>query len=254
MAILMNQKKLSTKKILEVYQRLFINQCYLCHAKHIGSLCSFCEIGFSRNQFACQICQRTTQSHHNFICGQCQTSLPPYDVCLAPLRFEGITKNLIHAIKFHQQAHYIRPLIQLLYQALAEYYQSPNTWPTQLVFVPSHPMRIKERGFCQTQLMAFELHKTLLLHIDSNTPRFTQQSPITKIKNTQAQHTLSRKQRIENQKNIYQITGKIDTHVALFDDVMTSGNTLENCTKQLKESGAEQVDIWVIARTPEKNE
>lgn len=248
----MDQKKLSTINITKVYRRLLIDHCYLCHAKSDTTLCTFCEAGFALNQFACLLCKRPTYTEHQFICGQCQAMPPPYDVCIAPLRFESLTKSLIHSIKFHQQADYIRPLIELLSRKLIEHYQHIEDWPTQLIFVPSHPKRIKERGFCQTQLMASELYKILRQKLGNRTPSFVKKSVIKKTINTQAQHTLSRKQRLENHKGVYQVEGIIDSHIALFDDVMTSGNTLETCTKQLKKAGATQVDIWVIARTPDK--
>lgn len=254
MAILMDNKKLSTKNIRKVYQRLFINQCYLCHAPSTKTLCTFCEAGFTRNTFACSLCQRPNPRQRRFICGQCQTSPPPYDLCLAPLRFEGLTQHLIHAIKFQQQAQYLRPLMQLLCDHLIEHYGALDHWPSQIIFVPSHPKRIKERGFCQTQLMTSELYQLLLLQLAESTPKYNRQSPIKKTTHTQAQHTLSKKKRQENQQGTYQIEGEIANHVALFDDVMTSGNTLEACAKLLKKAGAAQVDVWVIARTPEKNE
>jgi ComF family protein len=250
----MNHGKLSTINIIKVYNRLFIEQCYLCHAPSRKPLCSYCEAGFNRNAFACPLCKRPSQGALSSICGQCQVSPPLYHNCLAPLRFEGLTQHLIHAIKFQQQAHYIRPLIQVLSETLIEHYDSVDNWPSQIIFVPSHPTRIKERGFCQTQLMVAELYKILLLQLKEKTPKHTKKSPIKKALHTQAQHTLSKKKRLENQQGVYQVTGEIEDHVALFDDVMTSGNTLETCVKLLKKAGAKQVDVWVIARTPEKNQ
>ncbi|REG82917.1 ComF family protein [Marinomonas pollencensis] len=249
----MNYKKLSTTNILKVYNWLLIDQCYLCHAPSSKTLCSFCSSGFHYNRLACPLCQRPIKQFDDAICGQCQVSAPPYDVCLAPLCFEGLTQHLIHAIKFQQQAQFIRPLIQLLCEALNEHYGATHAWPTQIIFVPSHPTRIKERGFCQTQKMASELYQTLLLQLGQQAPHYSKQSPIKKTSNTPAQHTLSKKKRIENQKGVYCVEGGIAAHVALFDDVMTSGSTLESCTKLLKKAGAKQVDIWVIARTPDKS-
>jgi predicted amidophosphoribosyltransferase len=49
------------------------------------------------------------------------------------------------------------------------------------------------------------------------------------------------------------VDNSIAKHVALLDDVMTTGSTIETCTKLLLNAGAERVDIWIIARTPEKD-
>ncbi|ETX10914.1 hypothetical protein MUS1_13120 [Marinomonas ushuaiensis DSM 15871] len=129
---------------------------------------------------------------------------------------------------------------------------SSDSWPDQLIYVPSHPNRIKARGFCQTKAMSDHLLKNLQLKIGDQCPFKANNNPLRKLKHTQAQHSLSRKERLKNQKNSYEINTPIAKHVVLFDDVMTTGSTIESCTKLLLESGAERVDIWVIARTPDK--
>lgn len=250
----MDWKKLSTSFFTTVYRRSNINQCEICHSKSAIALCRYCRIGFEHNQNACNICQLPLNKPLQ-VCGKCQTKPPPYQKCVAPLRFEGLTKNLIHKIKFHQQAHYIRPLIELLSEHLLSEYKQDDDWPTQLLFVPSHPKRIKERGFCQTQLMAKQLIQQLKQDTkQENTPprlRMTTPNPIKKRLHTQAQHTLSKNLRFKNQAGVYEIEGHIEEHVALLDDVMTTGNTLETCTKALLKKGAKRVDIWVLARTPD---
>nr|WP_241560248.1 phosphoribosyltransferase family protein [Marinomonas rhizomae] len=185
------------------------------------------------------------------LCGNCQTRRPAYQICLAPYRFEGIIKVLIHSIKFNQGTHYIRPLTYLLSEHLIESY-SPESWPEQIIYVPSHPSRIKERGFCQTKAMTTQLTKNLQKLLGKKCPILPKSNPLKKIKNTQAQHSLSRKDRLKSSQSSYQLDGPIAKHVALFDDVMTTGNTIENCVSLLLKAGAERVDIWVIARTPDK--
>ena len=134
---------------------------------------------------------------------------------------------------------------------LIELYPSEN-WPEQILYIPSHPSRIKERGFCQTRAMATQLRKNLKELLGEKCPNLPKQNPLKKIKNTKAQHSLSRKERLKSPQSSYQLDGPIAKHVALFDDVMTTGSTIENCTKLLLKAGAERVDIWVIARTPDK--
>ncbi|NLQ16522.1 ComF family protein [Marinomonas sp. M1K-6] len=255
----MDWKKLSTIKIQEVYNGLFLNRCYLCNAKNNNTqssskshntLCQHCHQGFAKNTNSCYRCKRPTHTA-NILCGQCQVSSPPYQLCVAPYRFEGIVKALIHSIKFNQGNHYIRPLTYLLSEQLIHTY-SAEPWPEQILYVPSHPTRIKERGFCQTHAMTQLLIKNLRLHLGEKCPLQTKHNPIKKIKHTQAQHSLTRKERLQKTQNSYQIDGEIAKHVALFDDVMTTGSTIESCTRLLLKAGAERVDVWVIARTPDK--
>lgn len=243
----MDWKKLSTSKSIKVYNRSKIKQCYLCGAKSQTSLCSYCTKGFLKNTRHCKICALPVSPEHIEKCGECQKSPPLYHQCIAPLIFEGITKHLIHSIKFKQKNHYISPLIQIVSNHLLTTYRGEN-WPTQLIYVPSHSSRIRERGFCQTQLLARLL--TSQLGSQLNTPPvLPKRNPIAKITNTDARHTLTRKQRISNHANHYQVTHSVDEHVALLDDVMTTGSTVQSCTQQLLEAGAKRVDVWVIART-----
>ena len=246
----MDWKKLSTEKIYEVYKRLFLSQCYLCNAKSENTLCLHCQEGFPLNTHSCNHCKRPTHTISK-LCGQCQTLPPLYHSCVAPYRFEGIVKTLIHGIKFNQANHNIRPLTYLLSEHLVKTYSSDD-WPEQILYIPSHPIRIKERGFCQTSAMSAYLMKNLQQRIGEKCPILTRHNPIQKIKNTQAQHSLSRKERLKSPRNSYKINANVAKHVALFDDVMTTGSTIENCTKLLLKAGAERVDVWVIARTPDK--
>jgi ComF family protein len=246
----MNWIILSTKKINQVYNDVFLTQCYLCNEKSKNTICQHCKEGLSKNTNSCTHCKRPTHTY-GFLCGQCQSSRPSYQYCVAPYRFEGIIKNLIHSIKFNQGNHYIRPLMYLLSEQLVQEYSS-KPWPEQIVYVPSHPNRIKERGFCQTQVMSKHLVNHLQQHKQVDCPLLIHPNPIKKLKNTLAQHSLSRKERLKNPKNNYQLDSPAAKHIALFDDVMTTGSTIENCTKLLFKAGVEQVDIWVIARTPDK--
>jgi ComF family protein len=248
----MDWKKLSTRKMHLVYKCLFLNRCYLCHASSPHTLCHYCQKGLPNNNRHCCQCKRPTHSP-NILCGQCQTSAPAYHTCIAPYRFEGIIKTLIHSIKFNQGNHYIRPLTDLLGEHVIASYNTGN-WPDQIIYVPSHASRIKERGFCQTQKMAHLLVKKLQQQANIQCPTLPKNNPLKKSKNTQAQHTLSRKERLRNPQNSYYIDGAIAKHVALFDDIMTTGSTIESCTKQLLDAGAERVDIWLIARTPDKEQ
>ncbi|MCB5161952.1 ComF family protein [Marinomonas algarum] len=187
------------------------------------------------------------------ICLHCTLFPPPYKACIAPFRFEGITKTLIHHIKFHQGNHYIRPLTYLLSQHLHQHYEN-RAWPEQLIYIPSHPKRIKERGFCQTRTMSAQLIKQLRQTLGDHSPTLAVPNPLSKIQHSQAQHSLSRTHRLDAPQSVYSVQGRVAKHVALFDDVMTTGSTIENATRLLQQAGAEQVDVWVIARTADKQD
>lgn len=246
----MDWKQLSTKKIKKVYKSVFLNHCYLCHEKSTTTICHYCQENLPANTQCCSLCKHPTPEG-NTLCGQCQSHPPTYKNCIAPYRFEGIIKTLIHNIKFNQGHYYIHPLIHLLKEKLMQEYSS-KPWPKQILYIPSHPNRIKERGFCQTQIMAKQLIKNLQQDEKVRDLTLPLSNPLKKCKHTHPQHSLSRKERLKNPKNSYKIDTPVAKHIALFDDVMTTGSTIEHCTKLLLSAGAEQVDIWVIARTPDK--
>ncbi|WP_236037166.1 ComF family protein [Marinomonas vulgaris] len=141
--------------------------------------------------------------------------------------------------------------MSLLSEQLRQEYDQ-QTWPEQLIYVPSHPHRIKERGFCQTRAMSTQLIKQLRRQEPDLTLKFAAKNPLIKTLHTQAQHSLSRKARLNTPRDLYRVTGHVAKHVALFDDVMTTGSTVEYCCQQLLQAGAERVDVWVLARTADK--
>ena len=246
----MDWKQLSTKIKNKVYYEILITRCYICNSEAKNGLCHHCQKGFAENSTHCKSCKKPTLAH-NILCGQCQVSPPTYQYCAAPYLFDGIIKKLIHNIKFNQENYYIRPLTYLLSQHLIQEY-APEDWPQQIIYIPSHPNRIKERGFCQTQVMSKYLITHLKKHLRDKTPSLTSSNPIKKLKNNQAQHSLKRNERLKSPKKSYRVDTTTAKHVALFDDVMTTGSTVEECVKILLKSGVERVDVWVLARTPDK--
>jgi ComF family protein len=114
--------------------------------------------------------------------------------------------------------------------------------PDALIPVPLHKLRLLKRGFNQ----AYELgaYASRLLNI----PLLT--SGLGRLRNTKAQSGLTRKQRRRNVRGAFYWhgPGKPGRHVALIDDVMTTGTTVNECARVLKKAGAKQVDVWVAAR------
>lgn len=237
----MNWKKLSTKEIIKVYKRVFLNHCQICKAPSSQALCQYCENGFIKNQTHCSHC-RLPMIANNTICGRCQRRQPSYSTCIAPLIYQDLTANLIRHIKFHQETQYIRVLNCLLIKAIdQEYLNLP--FPSHLIPIPSHPERIRERGFSHTQLMARLLSRQL--------PHVTPVLPILqKHQHTEAQHQLPLKDRQKAQQNAFFCSHPVPNHVALLDDVMTTGHTIDTCVTLLLNHGAKNVDVWVYARTP----
>ena len=114
--------------------------------------------------------------------------------------------------------------------------------PDMLIPVPLHNMRMMKRGFNQACELGTYISKVFDL------PLLT--TALRRHRNTQAQSGLSRKQRRKNVRGAFYWHGakKPARHIALIDDVMTTGTTVTECAGVLKKAGAKRVDVWVAAR------
>jgi len=114
--------------------------------------------------------------------------------------------------------------------------------PDMLVPVPLHRWRMFKRGFNQASEMAVYAGRVFQAQVLTGALR--------RRRNTPAQSGLSRRQRRKNLNGAFDWRGgvKPGRHVALVDDVMTTGSTLTECARVLKRAGAKRVDVWVAAR------
>ena len=115
-----------------------------------------------------------------------------------------------------------------------------------LASVPMHWRRRMKRGFNQSELIARPLAKYL-------NATFHPQL-LVRHHATQPQRGLTRQQRLTNLDRVFQVHGHAPKHLALVDDVVTTGATVEALAKALKNAGAEQVDVYTICRTPPENQ
>ena len=145
----------------------------------------------------------------------------------------------MRALKFHRQLAEGRVLSHLLCEFVTA---AKFTLPDMLIPVPLHRMRLIKRGFNQAVELSSYAGRTLDIPLLSTGLR--------RKRNTKAQSGLSRKQRQSNVRDAFYWHGskKPGRHVALIDDVMTTGTTVTECTRVLKKAGAKRVDVWVPAR------
>lgn len=116
------------------------------------------------------------------------------------------------------------------------------TLPDMLIPVPLHHIRLIKRGFNQACELAGYTGRVLGIHLLTTGLR--------RKRNTRAQSGLSRKQRGRNVRGAFYWHGRKrpGRHVALIDDVMTTGTTVSECARVLKRAGAQRVDVWVPTR------
>lgn len=114
--------------------------------------------------------------------------------------------------------------------------------PELLIPVPLHFFRRCKRGFNQAEFIANQLQRQCGIPVQRHLLR--------RINHTSAQSGLNRKARQKNLRDAFRCKPLNGAHVALVDDVLTTGATLQECSRVIKRAGAGQVSVWVAARVP----
>lgn len=177
------------------------------------------------------------------LCGRCQQAPPPFARCTAAFRYEEPLSSLVVDIKFRSKLNVIRLLGERLADALSAASERPD-WqpPAAIVPVPLHPRRLRTRGYNQALELARVVGRRLDIPVNHRCCR--------RKRATQAQTTLDERLRLTNLRDAFEVIGPLPRHLAILDDVVTTGATVSELTRMLRRGGCEQVDIWTLARTP----
>lgn len=214
--------------------------CLLCQGKTTLALdiCLGCYRELPWHQVGCKVCASALPAGQN-ICGQCLTTPPRFQKTLTAFDYEQPVSNLISAFKFHKNEVAGKILSQLMLRKLRHHYRTENK-PQLILPIPLHKKRQQQRGYNQALEIARLLSQSLQIPLDYESCE--------RLKATEPQSSLSAKQRQKNIKNAFSenIARKV-SHVAVVDDVVTTGNTVREFCRQLP---AElQIDVWCLART-----
>lgn len=226
-----------THRLSELYSKLLPIPCFLCgdFSPH-HALCEACIDDLPWLEQCCQRC--ALPLNESGICGQCLQQPPPQQFSLALFRYETPINHCIAAFKFHQQLVFARMFARLLATKIN---QRQQPLPEIVIPIPLHPSRLRQRGYNQSAQLADALARELRIPVDK-TGLFRQ-------RNTIPQTGMSGKQRKRNLKQAFAITGSLPyKHVALVDDVYTTGHTVAEASRCLQQNGVETVEVWTIAR------
>jgi ComF family protein len=226
-------------------------QCLRCRSKtRSQALCSACqkELPYLASLQQCRICAlplSADDQHGPLICPECLKQPPAFDEAHAAFSYSPPINQWLHQLKYHGNLKLGRIVIN---QALPFFNQAPR--PQLLVPVPMPHRRQWLRGFNQANWICRQLANHL--GIAMATPLRSNQT------NRQRQAQSNRLKRRSNSQNAFSTPNRYqslikDKHIALVDDIMTTGSTLRSASKILKDSGACRVDLWIIARTAKIN-
>lgn len=232
------------KSLISYFQKLFPKNCIICKLKSDTELelCQICYQSLPWLQNACYQCgARLENIHESIRCRKCIISPPMFDRLCALFDYEFPIDRVILQLKFKYKLAYGNLLGQLLLQQYKTWY-ALEAMPEAILPVPLSKTRLKKRGFNQT----IEILRPLIL--SSNF--IVLSNSCIRTKNTKSQTSMSMRYRRRNLRSAFCLTKSIPyKHVAIIDDVFTTGSTIQAVSEMLRSAGVEQIDVWCICRT-----
>lgn len=219
-------------------------RCLLCGSRGANGrdLCEGCARDLPRNEVCCPRCALPLKAPAP-LCGECLLREPPFASAWVPFRYAHPLDLLEARFKFRGDLAAGRVLAGLMIERAADY--APAR-PDLVVAVPLHVSRLRERGYNQ----AFELAKPVARALGVPLAR----DGLVRIRATPAQTGLDAPARRRNLRGAFAVSrgASLPKHIALFDDVVTTGATVRECARVLRRAGVERIDVWALARAPQR--
>jgi ComF family protein len=220
--------------------KLFPATCLLCldpGQPPFLDLCRECEADFPRTGRGCAICAVPLPAPA-IACGNCVARRPAFDTAFVPYRYEFPLVELVHRLKYGGQIAIARILGTLLARRIAE---RGATAVDAVVPVPLHPAREARRGYNQAGEIAHFAAEILGLPV---TDRLA-----IRARATEEQAALPAIVRRVNVSGAFEVRAKeVPRAVAIVDDVMTTGSTVDALAGELKRAGCRRIEVWAVAR------
>lgn len=227
----------------EVIDFFFPRECIEC-GKVGDFICIQCAKKFTRPiPPLCLRCGKPESS--GTFCYECWGKCNGLDSIRSVFIFDGTLRKAVHSLKYHN----LRSIAQCLGSYMADYYSANGMTGDVLVPVPLHDLRIRERGYNQSGLLASEISRNVGIPVN--------QTFLKRIRNCKPQaRTSGVEERRRNMENAFGCTGNgvNGLDVVVIDDVCTTGATLEACASVLKAAGAKRVTGFTLAREIKKQE
>ncbi len=213
-------------------------QCTLCGADGDRRLplCTDCRADLPWLGHACRLCAEPLPL--SSVCGRCLRRAPPQHAAHAAFHYAPPLDRLVQGLKFGGRLGLARLTGALLAEA-ARNGQWPR--PQALMPVPLHDARLRQRGYDQAQVLTREVGRRLSIPVESHRCR--------RQRHTAPQSGLAPAQRRRNLRGAFDVSPLLALdHVAIVDDVMTTGATVGALATALKHAGVARVDVWALCR------
>lgn len=202
----------------------------------------------------CSICGRPTKDG---LCNKCKLLLDrqailgiddyylnnekEFDEHMYLYAYDSIIRKLILKYKFQEKSYLYKIFVKNLknnkktYLFLKKY--------DIIIPVPISKKRLKERGYNQSSLLSKEISKDFNIEYNDKC--------LLKHKHTESQSSLNKELRTKNVEDVYSVKNQekiINKKILLVDDIYTTGSTVNECSKVLRQAGAENIGILTIAK------
>ncbi len=203
-------------------------------------LCLACDTQLPLNRHACRHCGLPLSgTHSSLICGRCLQRPPAYQASFCAYEYAYPVAHLIRRFKYGNSLTNARVLSLLLARYLRG--QHTGAWPDCFIPVPLHPARYRARGFNQVIELGCFLERELKIPMRTDL--------VKRIRHTPEQAGLSRRERRRNLRRVFSATTTtLPKHIALLDDVITTGSTVNELARMLRKQGVARIEVWGLAR------
>lgn len=218
-------------------------RCLLCDgAGEDGvDLCRDCAADLPRNEPACSVCAEplAASAASARVCGECLRDPPAFSAAVVPFRYAYPLDHLVQALKFRGELACGRALGHSFVRCLQA---RGEPLPETIVPVPLAPRRYRQRGYNQATELA--------LAIRAGTGVTVTTDIVMRQRETAEQAGLDRGARHRNVTGAFATTSQLRArHVAILDDVVTTGSTVRELARVLRQAGAQRIVVWALART-----
>jgi len=219
---------------------LYPMQCVVCNTNAPNGLCPVCSTRVPRVENPCRQCGTSIGFPGGYpVCGVCRRHPPAYDLTVVPFSYAPPLSGVIHRFKYRRRISDARPLAKIFSKETTTRH---NPLPQLLIPVPLHWSRLMKRGFNQSVELCRHLSAEFQIPFDRSAVYRTRRTP------PQVELPLNRRRR--NVDSCFGLRRHLHVDsVAIVDDVMTSGETMNQVASLLKKHGISVVQAWAVLRT-----
>lgn len=215
-------------------------RCHFCGVRSAAPACPACAAAMPWNAGACRACALPVTGFGGGwgVCGACLADAPPQDATWAAFTYRTPVAQHVLALKFHGRLASAHVLGTLMAERLAG---RPEPMPDVLVPVPLHAARLRRRGYNQAAELARAIGRRLSIPCDASLAR--------RVRPTGEQTRLDAVARRRNVRGAFVVDSRVaGRHVALLDDVITTGATSAELARAAAAAGAARIEVWAAAR------